>query len=55
MRDEDFEGGAGRGFGERVTVLADEERTGRSLALPVAADGLGCGQDVVLVEGSIQR
>ena len=43
------------GLGQRVRVAADEQRTAVALRGPVAADGLGRGQDVRLVERGLER
>src|SRR5258708_2332381 len=43
-----------RRIGERVRVLAEEERPVRPLRLSVVADRLGDGEDVGLVEGAPQ-
>ena len=49
--DQHLEGRPPGGLRERVRVPADEQRARVALRLPVAADRLGRGQDVGLVEG----
>ena len=55
VRDQHLERRPPRRLGERVGVAADEQRAGVALRGPVAADGLGRGQDVRLVERGPER
>jgi hypothetical protein len=50
-----LEGGALRRVGERMAVLAEEERAVDALLLAVLADGVDDGQDVRLVEAPARR
>ncbi len=53
-RDEHLDrAGPGR-LGQPVRVASEEERPVEALALAVVADGLGRGDDVVLVEGGVE-
>ena len=49
-----LQGGALGRLGQGVGVAAQEQRPVDPLGLPVAADGLGGGQDVGLVEGRLE-
>ncbi len=51
---QDFKRGAEGGFREAVGVHGEEERAGVALAGAVLDDGLGDGEDVVLVEGGVE-
>ena len=55
VRGQDFEGGPKGRLGQRVGVLPDEEGAVVALLSAVAADRLGDGQDVRLVEGPVER
>ena len=55
VRDQHLERRPPRRLGERVRVAADEQRPGVALGGPIAADGLGRGQDVRLVERGLER
>ena len=55
VRDEHLERRAPRGLRQRVRVPADEQRPRVAQRSPVAADRLGRGQDVGLVEGGLER
>ena len=50
----DFERGGLGGRGEGVGVLADKQWPGDALVRAVIHDGLGSGQDVILVEGTVE-
>ena len=52
---EHFERGAEGGFAEAVGVHGEEERTRVALAGAVLHNGLGNGEDVVLVKGGMER
>ena len=51
---EDLEGGDHGGFGQGVSITADEDGARGALLGAVVHDGLGDGQDVGLVEGGVQ-
>ena len=51
---EDLEGGDHGGFGQGVSITADEDGARGALLGAVVHDGLGDGQDVGLIEGGVQ-
>jgi hypothetical protein len=53
--DEDLEGGLECGFGQRMGIATDEQRTVGALLLAVSTDGFGRRQDMGLVERRLQR